>query len=253
MLLFCTMCAMVGAAAAQQPRLPGTLVYLADVAPGIVQDMRYAQADNFTGRPVAGYAAAECILLRAAAEALGAVQADLKPRGYALKVYDCYRPIRAVRAFVEWSERKEDPATRRFHPLLRRSELFARGYIARASSHSRGAAIDLTIVRLPQPVVDAFDPARRYGDCTGPVEQRAPDSSVDMGTGFDCFDARSHTFANALTPEQTASRRLLVEAMQRRGFRNYAREWWHFTHSASEGGPSFDVPIEPRGGTAKAP
>src|SRR5262245_16160612 len=110
-----------------------------------------------------------------------------------LKVYDCYRPQRAVRAFVAWaSDRSEDPKTKRFYPRLAKRQLLSEGYIASKSNHSRGVVVDAALVRLPVPQVEPFDPTRTYGDCTAPKEQRPPDSSMDFGTDFDCFDERSH-------------------------------------------------------------
>ena len=64
--------------------MPKDFVYLRDVDPTIQQDMRYAGADNFTGAPVPGYDAPECVLVRQVAEALKAVQADLKAKGFGL-------------------------------------------------------------------------------------------------------------------------------------------------------------------------
>ncbi|MGC2114153.1 MAG: M15 family metallopeptidase, partial [Pseudolabrys sp.] len=109
--------------------LPPGFVYLRDVDNTIAQDIRYATADNFTGRPLPGYNAAECVLRREAAEALKRVQADLAKENLGLKVYDCYRPTRAVRAMAAWSHDGEDsPATRRFYPSLHKRNLFALGY-----------------------------------------------------------------------------------------------------------------------------
>ncbi len=233
---------------AQESALPAPLVYLRDVDATIPQDMRYASADNFTGRRVTGYDTPECVLLNSVAQALARVQKDLRPSGLSLKVYDCYRPERAVRAFVAWvRDGRRDGATRRFHPRLAKSQLLARGYIAQKSAHSRGSAVDLTLVRLPPAQVEPFDPARAYGVCTQPQTERSPDSSLDMGTGFDCFDAMSHTGASGLSPEQHQARQTLVSAMARHGFVNYPREWWHFSLVTTEGGGrSFDVPIRAR-------
>jgi D-alanyl-D-alanine dipeptidase len=230
--------------AADAPALPAPLVLLSRVDPTIRQDMRYAGPDNFTGAPVPGYDAAACILLRRVAEALAKVQADLRPRNLSLKVYDCYRPERAVRAFVDWAASKpDDPATRRFRPRTDKADLFDLGFISQRSAHSRGVAVDLTLIPLPEPRVEPFDSSRIYGACTGPQATRAPDSSLDFGTGYDCFDAKSRTAAPDIARQHLENRRLLVRAMQRHGFRNYHKEWWHFTHEPSDGGPAFDVPI----------
>jgi zinc D-Ala-D-Ala dipeptidase len=236
-----------GSAAAEEaaPRPP--LVYLRDVDPSIRQDIRYAGFDNFTGRPVPGYGAAECLLLREVAEALSRVQKQLLPRKLSLKVYDCYRPHRAVRAFTAWVAAPDtEPLLKRFYPALERDQLISLGYIAGLSRHSLGDTVDLTLVALPARQVPAFDPDAAYGPCTGPEAERSPDGSVDMGTGFDCFDARSHTAALELTEEHWDRRRMLVEAMAQHGFRNYPKEWWHFTFTRSPRAKPLDVPILPR-------
>ncbi|HWE21782.1 MAG TPA: M15 family metallopeptidase [Hyphomicrobiaceae bacterium] len=229
--------------------LPEPLVYLRDVDPSIVQDMRYAGADNFTGRRVPGYGASECVLLREAAEALARVQQALLPLKLSLKVYDCYRPRQAVRAFVDWvreGETEADPLRKRFHPNVSRSRLIERGYVTAVSHHSRGDTVDLTLVQVPAKRVAPFSRNTVYGPCTGPANERAPDTSVDMGTGFDCFDPLSHTAAAGITPTQRRWRETLLEAMRREGFRNYRKEWWHFTLVPSHSSQAFDVPIPPR-------
>jgi zinc D-Ala-D-Ala dipeptidase len=222
-------------------------VYLRDVDASILQDIRYAGADNFTGRRVPGYQAAECVLLREVAQALSRVQKALLPRGLSLKVYDCYRPPRAVSAFIDWVLREDtDPSLKRYHPHLERRQLIGLGYIAAVSRHSRGDTVDLTLVRLPPLPVPAFRRDGVYGDCTAAVEARSPDNGVDMGTSFDCFDPMSHTNAPAITPAQRRWRRTLVEAMAQHGFENYRKEWWHFTYMPTKSGPAFSEPIVPR-------
>jgi D-alanyl-D-alanine dipeptidase len=240
--------AIIGAAMSPAPlyALPAPLVYLRDVEPGVIQDMRYATPDNFTGAIVPGYGAPECILTREAAKALQQVQADVKGSGLSLKVYDCYRPREAIQAFVDWAARPEGSKDlRRFHPRIARDKLFELGYIAAVSGHSRADTVDLTLVPDPAPPTEAFDPAAAYGDCTEPLGKREPDNSVDMGTGFDCFDPKSNTASPELTAQQRKWRRMLLRAMTRRGFRNYDREWWHFTYGAGLG-PSYSFSITPR-------
>jgi zinc D-Ala-D-Ala dipeptidase len=232
-------------AAAGESALPPGFVYLHDVAPEIIQEMKYAGPDNFTGRPLPGYGAAECILREPVAKALARVQAELKPKGFSLKVYDCYRPARAVqamRAFVD--DGRPDGATKRFYPRLQKANLFTLGYIATHSNHSRGTAVDLTLVPLPRATAAPFDPTASYGACSGPASARAPDDSLDMGTGFDCFDTRSHTAAVDIAAAAKRARAALLDAMARQGFSNYRREWWHFDYAAA-GGP-YDFPIAPR-------
>lgn len=226
--------------------LPGGFVYLRDVDPTIVQDMRYATSNNFVGRVLDGYNAGECIVTRTVGLALKQVQQDLRPRGLSLKVYDCYRPQRAVDDMYAWAQDgNETPAQHRYNPKMRKADLFRLGYIARRSGHSTGKAVDLTLVQLPSKPVARFDPRAGYGDCTAEASRRAPDSSVDMGTGYDCSDERAHTASRAITPQQRRWREILVAAMARHGFINYRLEWWHFSLPGVRR-EAYDFPIRPR-------
>ena len=223
-----------------EARLPDGFVYLRDIDPTIAQDMKYAGSDNFTGRPLPGYDSGECVLRRGAAEALRRVQQDLAAQDLALKVYDCYRPVRAVHAMMSWVNGPgRADASRRFHPRIERSQLVLQGYIASKSGHSRGVAIDLTLVRAPGST--GPEPAR--GPCTEPAQSGGTDP--DMGTSFDCFDVKSHTANPSITPDQRRWRTVLERAMAKQGFKNYPREWWHFTHGSPPAEPS-DFPIRPR-------
>jgi D-alanyl-D-alanine dipeptidase len=229
-----------------QGALPSGFVYLRDVDPTIVQDIRYAGSDNFVGRPLPGYEAAECILRQEVAAALKRVQADLAAAGSSLKVYDCYRPVRAVRAMAAWAhDGRSDGATKRFYPKLQKSVLFGLGYIASRSQHSTGAAVDLTLIPASNTQVPAYDPTAAYGPCTQAAAQRSPDNSVDMGTGYDCFDLRSHTASAGIGSEPRRWRNTLLEAMRKQGFANYHREWWHFSYANSARASQHDFPIRP--------
>lgn len=231
----------------QEDASPVALVHLRDIDSSILQDIRYAGSNNFTGQPVPGYAAAECLLLRDVAEALSRVQEELLQRKLSLKVYDCYRPRRAVRAFRDWvRDPATDPSLKRFHPNLDKRQLIGFGYIASVSRHSRGDTVDLTLVSLPAKRAPAFKRDATYASCTSPAEARAPDNSIDMGTSFDCFDPLSHTKAAGLAPEQERWRKLLTDAMAQHGFRNYEKEWWHFTYLPGRRGRSFDQPVTTR-------
>jgi D-alanyl-D-alanine dipeptidase len=215
----------------ETPRLPPGFVYLRDIDNTIVQDIRYATAANFTGAPVPGYQVGECILLREAAEALKLVQGDLRPQGLSLKVYDCYRPVRAVKAFMQWVRTPAATSNERYWPRTQRGDLVKLGYIASSSIHSRGAAVDLTLVSLPLTQAAPFDSSVAYGPCNAASAGREPDNSLDMGTSFDCFDPMSYTESADTTGEQRKNRRRLLEAMSARSFKNYFREWWHFTYT----------------------
>lgn len=234
----------VAAAARRAALLPlPLLVPLSNFAPDIVQDMRYATAHNFTGRPVPGYEAAVCWLRPAVAKALARVQADLATATppLSLAVLDCYRPRRSVAAFMNWARGKDDGATRNYYPSLQRGNLIPKGYIARASTHSRGIAVDLTVVERKAQVRSGAG-KHPAAPCTEPSASSA-DAGLDMGTTFDCFDAKSHTTHAAITTAQRAARQTLKRAMERHGFTNYAKEWWHFTYPAADDGRSFDVPV----------
>jgi D-alanyl-D-alanine dipeptidase len=238
---------LVGVPAAGAQEMPNRFMYLHDVDPTLLQDMRYASANNFTGHVVPGYAAPECLLVREAADALKAVQAELTPQGLSLKVYDCYRPARAVAAFVAWAKEPDDPHAKAVHyPALDKAALLP-GYIATRSGHSRGATVDLTLVPLsPSAEVPAAD-ASVDAPCTAPRAARAADASLDMGTSFDCFDAKANTLAAGLTETQQANRALLLDAMARHRFKNYDKEWWHFMlEDEPYPGTIFDFPILPR-------
>ncbi len=227
--------------------LPAPLVYLRAVEPSIHQDMRYATPDNFTGRPVPGYGTPECVLLASVAAALARVQRDIAPRGLSLKVYDCYRPRRAVAAFWAWAnESQGGERSARFHPRMDRDRLHKLGYVAAVSGHSYGNSVDVTLVRSGTSAEAGDRRATPDAPChTGPPEPTTH-PSLDMGTTFDCFDVRSHIHASGLTPAQREARATLHAAMSRHGFRGYSREWWHFSLKTNEGdGRSFDLPITP--------
>jgi D-alanyl-D-alanine dipeptidase len=245
--IFGILIALAGHAAQAQARLPDGFVFLRDLDPSIAQDMRYAASDNFVGRPLPGYGAAECVLRADAALALKRVQAGLAGSGFSLKVYDCYRPQRAANAMARWAgERHDNGATKRFYPALAKQSLFASGYIAPRSAHSAGTAVDLTLIATGSETAPAFDRSKPYGPCNGPAAQRSPDNSLDMGTSFDCFDQMSHTRSPAIDPAQRQRREALRAAMTRQGFKNYFREWWHFSYAGGAVPAVFDFPIPPR-------
>ncbi|MBP6689631.1 MAG: M15 family metallopeptidase [Hyphomonadaceae bacterium] len=188
------------------PERPEGFVDAARVVPSLRVEMRYAGAHNFVGRRVDGYEAPVCILTREAAEALARVQAELAPRGLGLKVYDCYRPQRAVADFARWAADLSDQSTKaEFYPNVDKNRLFELGYIAERSGHSRGSTVDLTIISLS----------------TG--------AEVDMGSPFDLFDTLSWPTDESVTAAARANRMLLQSVMREHGFRGLREEWWHFT------------------------
>jgi D-alanyl-D-alanine dipeptidase len=211
---------------------------LSAIAPSIRTEIRYHGAYNFLGTPVEGYAAPRCVLTRQAAAGVARAQASLQPQGLSLKVFDCYRPQRAVNHFLRWARAPEDPALRAtYFPNLHKPDLLRQVYIADKSGHSRGSTVDLTIVWATAPAG-----AETHDGCTPAAATRG--GTLDMGSGFDCFDPVSHTDSAAVTPAQRANRQLLRGVMRRAGFRNYEREWWHYTLD-NEPFPAtaFDFPV----------
>jgi zinc D-Ala-D-Ala dipeptidase len=224
--------------------LPPGFVRLRDVAPSIRQDIRYAGAFNFTGQIVPGYEGPECITRAPVAASLARAQAKLLAQGFALKVYDCYRPRRAVRAFVDWSQaRGADAMKSIFYPGLDKSKLFALGYIAPNSRHTAGIAIDVGLVRAGEDDSLAA-PLARGGRCDGPFEERARESSLDLGTAYDCFSDRSATASPDISAAAQANRAVLRRALAAESFHNYSREWWHYEFNApAEAAKVYDFPV----------
>ena len=200
------------------------MVDIRSLVPDISQAIAYAGSDNFVGAPVDGYQAPRCWLKREAADALARVDAGLRERHMRLRVFDCYRPARAVAHFVRWANDPADQRTKAAHyPGLDKSKLLG-DYIAPVSGHSRGATVDLTVLRCD---------ARNAG-C----------EPLDMGAAFDFFGARAHTDTTEIESGQRANRHLLREAMEAQGFRNYALEWWHYTlHPEPTPDTLYDVPV----------
>ena len=197
----------------------------------VVQDMRYGGPHNFTGRRVPGYEAPRCVLTRRTAEALAQAQNELQIFGLGLKVYDCYRPERAVAFFGQWAEDANDTLmAQEFYPKLDKRRLHALGYIAHRSGHSRGSTVDLTLVPYPAGLQESYREGMPLRPCTQPLEQRFGDNGLDMGTGFDCLDPRAHTENPDIGTEARRNRLLLRQVMRRYGLINYPKEWWHYTY-----------------------
>ena len=185
---------------------PSGFVVLADYIPGIIQEIRYHSTFNFIGDRIDGYEEPCALLTKEAARALKAVSGEMNVQGYRLKVFDAYRPARAVRQFVLWGIEDLDLRMKPyFYPDLEKQSLFAQGYIASQSGHSRGNTVDLTLLDMK----------------TG--------KEVDMGSPFDLFSEVSHPDSRAVTDEQYENRMQLQSVMVRNGFVPFDCEWWHFT------------------------
>ena len=185
---------------------PSGFVVLGDFVPQIVQEIRYYSTYNFIGDRIDGYEEPCALLSIEAARALKSVSGEMMVRGYRLKIFDAYRPACAVRHFVLWGIEDQDIRMKPyFYPDLEKQELFAKGYIAKQSSHSRGSTVDLTLLDME----------------TG--------KELDMGSPFDLFSEVSHPDYRGITEEQYENRMILQRAMIRSGFVPLSCEWWHFT------------------------
>ena len=201
------------------------MVDIRSLVPDMAENIHYAGSDNFTGAPVSGYRAAKCFLLKPAAEALARVEHALRQQHQRLKMWDCYRPARAVAAFVRWAHDLSDTSTKAAHyPNVDKSKLLGE-YIAPVSGHSRGATVDLTMMQ-----------------CNAHDRHCKP---LDMGTHFDMFDPLAHTDSPDATAAQHANRERLLHAMAAQGFENYAAEWWHYTFTMHPQPTTlYDVPVQ---------
>lgn len=189
-----------------EQELPQGFVYVAELIPDVIQEIRYYSTYNFVGARIDGYCAPKCILTRQAADSLKVVSDELSAKGYVLKLYDGYRPQRAVNHFVRWAEDLSDVKYKEvFYPEVDKSELFEQGYIFERSGHSRGSTIDLTLI------------------------SKLNGKDLDMGGFFDYFGELSHPDYEGISPEQKANRLILREAMLNHGFAPLDSEWWHFT------------------------
>ncbi|OLT42644.1 D-alanyl-D-alanine dipeptidase [Saccharomonospora sp. CUA-673] len=226
-------------------RAPESFVALSDVDPTILHEIRYVGHHNFVGRPITGYEEPLCLLTEDAAHAVRDAQQAALSHGYTLKVYDCFRPQRSVDDFVRWAQQPGNDRMRdEFYPRIDKDRLFPEGYIAEQSGHSRGSTIDLTLVELPAQPQRPYKPGEPLVECYAPQDQRFPDNSVDMGTGFDCFDETAATEYPGVPDEVRENRFLLRDIMADAGFGDYPVEWWHFTLE-DEPYPDeyFDFPI----------
>ena len=187
-------------------QLPKGFVYVKDIVPDVKVELRYCTDNNFVGEVIDGYIENKAILTNEAAIALKKVQTELVKSNLSIKIYDSYRPQRAVNHFVRWAKKENDTLMKTvFYPDVKKKNLFSSGYIASKSRHSSGSTLDITIVNLE----------------TG--------EELDMGSPYDFFGNASWVKNSNLNKQQKKNRALLQKVMLSNGFRNYPQEWWHFT------------------------
>jgi D-alanyl-D-alanine dipeptidase len=197
-------------------------VYLSDIDGSIIQDIKYASRDNITGRIIKSYQAQVCITLEVIAKALASIQNELIDKSYSLKIFDCYRPQTATDDFINWSQDNNDQLMKSlYYPSVAKSDLFNLGYFSKTSAHTRGSAVDLTIVDL-----NTRD-------------------ELDMGTRFDFMDETSNPLSEKIVGDAKENRMLLRNLMLKAGFEPVQSEWWHFRY-INEPFPDtyFDFPVK---------
>lgn len=225
-LLLMLLCCTAAASAEETPipahELPDGFCYVQEIIPDVVQDIRYAGTHNFVGEVIDGYEAPLAIMTEKAALRLKDAADEFREMGYRILIYDAYRPLKAVKHFLRWSMDEDDRRMQEeFYPEYKnKSLLVEQGYIARNSSHTRGSALDITLV-----------------DAEG--------VQLDMGTCFDYFGKAAWHGAKGLTEEQQANRTLLKTVMEKHGFKPFDKEWWHY-RLRGEPFPdtSFDFPVK---------
>jgi zinc D-Ala-D-Ala dipeptidase len=189
------------------PSIPDDFVSINEFIPEVQLDIKYHSTDNFVGEVIDGYHADKCILHKDAAKALLSVYQQAKTLNLNLRIFDCYRPQRAVNHFIRWANDVDDTTTKStYYPNLEKSSLLG-PYIAEKSGHSRGSTIDLTLVKK----IDGHW------------------QELDMGSAFDLFDPLSNTNNSAISGQKKDNRLLLKKLMSEAGFSDYDMEWWHFT------------------------
>ena len=201
--------------------LPEGFVYINDLDNRINIDLRYSTENNFTGKVIDGYRSNKAIISTEAAMALIQVQNDLDQMNLSLKIFDAYRPQMSVNYFINWSNDPLDTINKSiYYPKIKKSELFPLGYIAERSGHSRGSTVDLSIV------------------------DNTTFKELDMGTPYDFFGPEAATNFTGITDKQSSNRLLLLETMTRNGFKNYSKEWWHYTLKEEPFNDYFNFVIE---------
>ena len=206
----------------EQNNIPEDFVDVGDYIDGVEIDARYFGTNNFTGNNVNGYLANKCYLRREAALSLKMIQAELLKQNMRLKMFDCYRPQRAVDQFILWTKNSKDQSTKAvYYPNIDKANLLG-PYIASKSGHSKGNTVDLTIT--------FFDDRSS--------------KELDMGSKYDLFDPKSHTITQLITAQQQKNRLILKEFMEQHDFQNYGMEWWHYSFISNKKYDYLDFLVE---------
>uniref|UniRef100_A0A914CLL8 D-Ala-D-Ala dipeptidase n=1 Tax=Acrobeloides nanus TaxID=290746 RepID=A0A914CLL8_9BILA len=208
--------------------IPEEFVYLNEINPNIISNLRYFSNENFIGHPIVGYERNVAILTKQAAEALSKAQQEFEQNDYTLVIYDAYRPRRSVEYFLEWNKNLSDQRKKKeYYPFIEKAEVFDLGYVAKKSGHTRGSTVDLTIAKIGNKIEDRKWVSRKLED--GREILFLDDGTLDMGSSFDLFDQASHQDSPIIASPYTEHRNYLRNVMMKHGFRPNPREWWHYS------------------------
>ena len=203
------------------PTIPEGFVYLKEIDDTIIVNLKYYSSSNFTGRTIDGYFSNEGILTCKAAEALKGAQKEFKKLGYSLVVFDAYRPQSSVDFFIEWSKDLNDTLNKiLYYPDIKKADLFNLGYIAYKSGHSRGSTVDVSLIKI------------------------STNEQIDMGTIYDFFGIESSTYYSNISDLQKNNRMILYNVMTNNGFKNYSKEWWHYTLENEPYEKYYNFPVQ---------
>lgn len=185
--------------------IPNEFSRIKDICPKIKLEASYATVNNFVGEVIDGYFSKDLVILNEVMDSLEKAQKQFLELGFSIVVYDSYRPEKAVAHFQRWAQTECTKTKQDYYPSLTKQEVFQEGFIAKRSTHSRGAAIDMSLYSLEN------------------------GNELDMGTIFDFFDQRSYTESKMISQEAQNNRKILLDVMVQCGFRNFSKEWWHFS------------------------
>lgn len=206
---------------------PPNFVYLHEIDPSIIISLRYASSENFIGAPLPGYINNKALITLQAAEALKKAQQEFLQDGYSLVIYDAYRPQQAVDAFMQWSKEPLNQIKKeQYYPYVNKRDVFKLGYVASHSGHTRGSTVDVTLIKKDSILTTIKETKRTLLD--GRTIPFLDDNTVDMGSSFDLFDPVSHYENNLISDEHKKMRLYLKNVMEKHGFKQYPKEWWHF-------------------------
>ena len=213
-----------------KPDLPKGFIYINDINPTIIVNLKYFGTDNFIGRRVPHYKANKAIMTKEAALALSKAQKKFLSKGYSIVIYDAYRPDTSVKYFVQWMNDPNDTIRKKYHyPYVKEKKDMMDIYISSRSGHSQGSTLDMSIIELGKELLtESFYEERIFNGKVYPFNN---DNTINCGTSYDLMDPASWADNNTFnfTEEQKNNRKLIRDDMESVGFKILPEEWWHFT------------------------